>query len=136
MEMGKNIIIAILTLTTAYFLLTAAQNRIASNFVCRTNKFEISYCRYIGKIERLYLNTERTFIAYFENKINLEDVEQYGFEVTSDRGAAMTITQENETTASLIYESLLEAKIHEKEVTIHMRASDGTFLQIDRLWID
>jgi hypothetical protein len=117
------------------FLLFFAVIANSSETICRTNKQGINYCKYEGEIDALYLNSDNTMMVYFTEPVDINLANSFGFKIKSSKGAALRIVDNNKTIGVMMYESLLQAKVHNRNVIIHMRDIEGSSLKIDRIWI-
>ncbi|MCE9687161.1 hypothetical protein LZP73_13260 [Shewanella sp. AS16] len=58
-----------------------------------------------------------------------------GFTVTNGGAAAISISADSEF-AKLFYSTALAAQASNRDVTIQMRGNIGSYLKIDRIWLD
>jgi len=92
------------------------------------------YCKYTGKVARIYVNTDNLILLYFDTPVPLNVPESIGFSVASGGAAAFKI-DENPDVAKLFYSTALAAQASGRNVNIQMRETLSGYLKFDRIWL-
>ena len=92
------------------------------------------YCRYTGKVQRIYINSANLILLYFDTPVPLDVPEIIGYNVTRAPAAAIRIGS-NPDFAKLFYSTALAAQASGRDITIQMRGTTSGYLLIDRIWL-
>ncbi|WP_299004916.1 hypothetical protein [uncultured Shewanella sp.] len=93
------------------------------------------YCKYIGKVNRIYVNADNLMLLYFDTDLPSEVADSAGYNVSKYSAAAFSVDQ-NPEFAKMLYSTALAAQASNRDVTIQMRGSTWGYLKIDRIWLD
>lgn len=92
------------------------------------------YCRYTGKVERIYVNSGNLILLYFDSRVPLDVPASIGFNATQNAAASFNIDA-NPEFAKLLYSTALAAQASGRVVTIQMNGVQSGYLKIDRIWL-
>lgn len=91
------------------------------------------YCKYEGKVSKVYVNKHNQILMCFEQPIPLAEAEVAGYTISQGAAAIFKIT-ENPDFAKMLYSTILAAKSQDRSVIIQMRGVTSGYLTIDRIW--
>jgi len=94
-----------------------------------------NYCRYTGKVEKVYVNDTNLILVYFDTPFSQGTPQDFGFN-TIQYGAAALAINDNPTFAQYFYAAILAAQASGRDVTIQMRGVTAGYMKIDRIWLD
>lgn len=92
------------------------------------------YCRYIGQVERVYMNESGYILVYFTQRVGVEIPQSYGFQITKGEAASYKMDA-NPEFANALFSAMLAAQLSGREVSLQMRGVEADRLRIDRFWI-
>ena len=104
-----------------------------SEALCKASESSTPYCKYTGKIEKVYLNSEGLALIYLGADFSKSGAKQFGYEVSSSKIMAIDVT-ENELNR-LIYQSIVSAMAEDYSVEFHARGTLNGYIKLDRVWI-
>jgi hypothetical protein len=107
----------------------------SADFGCVTNE-RGAYCKYVGKIKRLYINSDNIMYVYFEKALDMKKAEAIGFNNVKNEMAGLKLNENNKLFFDLRYRTFLTAKANDMQVSFQMRSVEGGYLKIDRIWLD
>lgn len=130
----KKIVLIIILLVIAAGLIAKSQGVFSSaNAYCKESGTDTNYCKYQGKITKVYLNSDNVFLVFLEKPFNIEDAKKYGYPINSGTAIALSL---NETPSSQQFISMLtRAFNNELSVEIHTRGINSGYMELDRLWV-
>lgn len=128
-----------MTIHRTYFILLlslfASFYTQAGEALCRTNDHGVSYCKYAGKLNSVYINSDNTVMAYFEDEFNVSHTNLIGADKVYSKAAAILDTGNNDAFLRNTFNLLLQAKANDRKVVIHMRKKVDGLMIIDRVWM-
>lgn len=95
---------------------------------------ESGYCKYVGKVKSIYVNSSNIILLYFDTPVDLSQPQEYGFNISNNFAAAIDITKSPEF-AKLFYSTALAAQASGRNVSIQMRGVQSGYLKVDRIWL-
>lgn len=93
-----------------------------------------NYCKYEGKVQRIYINSSNLILLYFEDPADVATVNSFGINI-SDGNAAAFMVSDNPIFAEMFYSTALTAQASGRSVSIQMRGSQQGYLKFDRIWL-
>ncbi len=114
-------------------LMSMATGARAATFNCH-EQASGGYCKYVGKIQQLYINESNVMLMYYETPIDLIQASDVGLACASLGNAAIYKT--TWPSAEYFYSTLLMALTADREINIQLGcAHDTGYLNIDRIWL-
>lgn len=101
---------------------------------CHTTSGE-PYCRYEGKVDRLYVNDKGLIIFYFDTAMQSGAPESVGISGISNNGAGAVSYKDYPGFSQYFYSTALAASASGQEVSLQMRGRNFGYLKIDRIWL-
>jgi len=101
--------------------------------LCKTSESSTPYCKYIGKINKIYINEKGLALIFLDKAFDVNSAKSFGYEANS--GRAMSIDLNQGEFSKLTYETLLLAFDEESEVELHARSVFQGHMKIDRIWV-
>jgi len=92
------------------------------------------YCAYVGKVDRIYINSGNLILLYFDTPMSIETASDAGLTVTNGGAAAYNMS-DNLEFAKMFYSTALAAQASGREVNIQMRGTQSGYLKFDRIWL-
>jgi hypothetical protein len=108
----------------------------ATTALCKTSKTSSPYCKYIGKISKVYVNSDGLVLIFLDKNIPIEMAKKYNYEINSGQAIAFEITPENSYLTSKIHNMVMSAITHNMEVEIHSRKTIKGYMKLDRIWLE
>jgi hypothetical protein len=102
---------------------------------CQLTSTGSPYCSYVGKVDKVYINSGGLILLYFDTPLILADAEAVGYSPTNTKATAYLVS-ENPDFAKLFYSTALAAQASGRSVTIQMRGTHGSYLKFDRIWLN
>jgi hypothetical protein len=121
----KNLLISIVFLALSSNVLSATPSCSSSHG---------GYCAYIGKVDRIYINSGNLILLYFDTPMPIENASNAGFTITNGGAAAYNMS-DNLEFAKMFYSTALAAQASGREVSIQMRGNQSGFMKLDRIWL-
>lgn len=101
---------------------------------CHTTSAE-PYCRYEGKVNRLYVNDKGLIIFFFDTAMQPGTPESVGITGVSNNAAGTVSYKDYPDFAQYFYSTALAASASGQTVTVQMRGKNFSYLKIDRIWL-
>jgi hypothetical protein len=92
------------------------------------------YCAYVGKVDRIYINSGNLILLYFDTPMSIEIASNAGLTVTNGEAAAYNMS-DNLEFAKIFYSTALAAQASGREVNIQMHGTQSGYLKFDRIWL-
>lgn len=124
----------LLILLTAHFLFIKQAH--AASALCKSSKTSTSYCKYVGKIEKVYINNDGLVLIFLETEIPIDMAMKFNYKISSGKAIAFEITSDNSYLTSLIHNTAVEALSKKIEVEIHTRSTLKGYMKLDRIWLN
>ena len=124
---------SLLILFVTYFLFVNQAN--AATALCKSSESSTSYCKYVGKIEQMYINNDGLVLIFLEKAIPTDMAMKFNYKIDSGKAIALEITPENSYLTSLIHNTAQQALIDSLEVEIHARSTIKGYMKLDRIWL-
>jgi hypothetical protein len=94
------------------------------------------YCKYTGKVQRLYMNEGNVILMYFDSPVLTSELANVDWNITSNSAAALKISESNSDFAKTFYSTAMAALLSGHTVSIQMRGAQSGYLKIDRIWLN
>ncbi|GAA6204838.1 hypothetical protein [Thalassotalea sp. SU-HH00458] len=124
----------LLILLTAHFLFIEQAH--AAIALCKSSATSTSYCKYVGKVEQIYINNDGLVLIFLEKEIPIDMAMKFNYKISSGKAIALEITPDNSYLTSLIYHTAMEALTENIEVEIHARSTVKGYMKLDRIWLN
>ncbi len=111
-------------------LSTFSQGALAQSVSCAA-----TYCQYVGKITRAYINEDNLMLIYFEEPFDVAMTANAGITGVSDGNAGSYIITDNPDYSEFLYSTALTALAADKTVTMQFYERRGSYLKIDKIWV-
>jgi len=129
------IVINVIFLSSLYLFYKYSDYIITSSeSICRTSDNGSHYCRYKGKIEQTYVNSDGLALYFINEPFDETDVSNKEFVGVKSFGAVSLGVEETEINKEM-RALLKDAFLENKKVELHMRKVKSGYLMIDRMWI-
>jgi hypothetical protein len=107
----------------------------AATSLCKGSETSTTYCKYIGKDEQIYINSDGLVLIFLEKEIPIDMAKEFGFSITSGKAVVFEVTEKNSYLTSLIHNTVVEALTEKLEIEIHTRSTLKGYMKLDRIWV-
>ncbi|MDO6720369.1 hypothetical protein Q4575_13205 [Psychrosphaera sp. 1_MG-2023] len=102
--------------------------------VCKSSETSTPYCKYIGKINKIYLNRDGLALVFIDAPFGIKQAKEYGYDIKSGNIVALNI---NDSLADkYLYDMLNSAFTNQNRIEMHARNTLNGYLKLDRIWIN
>ena len=100
--------------------------------LCKPSETSTPYCKYIGPVNKLYVNQEGLVLLFLNVSISTSDAAYYGYNIRNGSAFAVDL---NSPHGHEMYELIRLAFTNGDNVEVHARATTHGYMLIDRVWI-
>lgn len=123
--------IAFAAVVAIFLGLTVTNN---ANAYCKESATSTNYCKYSGKIKKVYLNSDNLYLIFLEQAFEKQDAKNFGYNIKSGNALAIQLNGDETskqfiTLANLALTNGLPIEVHSREVL-------NGYLKVDRMWIE
>jgi hypothetical protein len=102
--------------------------------ICKSSETSTPYCRYKGKIDKIYLNDKGFALIFLNETFDIEKAKTFGYEITSGSMVAIDINSHNQFSHKLLDMATLAFQ-QDHFVELHTRGTTNGYLVVDRIWV-
>lgn len=93
-----------------------------------------NYCKYTGKVARIYVNQGKLILMYFDSPVDPSVPQSFGINASRGNAGAISIDNHPEF-ANYFYSTALAAQASGRDVSVQMRGTEAGYMKIDRIWL-
>lgn len=102
--------------------------------VCKTSETSTPYCRYIGTINKIYLNRDGLALIFIDKEFDVKQAQEFGYDIKSGNMVALNIN--DNLVDRYLYDTLNSALTNQNRIELHARNTINGYLKLDRIWIN
>ncbi len=126
-------IMKLIIILSVVILFFNTDNLFAAAPKCNANDGK-PFCGYVGKVNKIYVNTNNSILLYFDTKLDIGNATGVGFNVSRNNAAIIKVDG-NPEFAKLFYSTALAAQASGRNISIQMRGVNSGYLMADRIWL-
>jgi hypothetical protein len=111
------------------------EHSLAGTPTCKTGSQGNPFCKYTGKVEKIYVNHENLILLYLDTAIPESELNKVGYTGVTHRNAVSCKFDDNPDFAKLFYSTALTAQATDRDITIHMHNNFRGFPKVFRIWL-
>ena len=100
--------------------------------LCKPSETSTPYCKYIGPVNKLYVNQEGLALLFLDASILPSDAAMFGYEIRNGSAFAVDLSSPH---GHDMYDLIKLAFANGDIVEVHARATTHGYMLIDRVWI-